>query len=68
MFLSSTFSSIEAEARRQALLDQAQHHRLVRLARAGTKASSTSARIDSTPCTAVPPGTDHRHPVASTSR
>lgn len=40
MFLNSTFSAIEGHARRQALLDQAEHHRLVKLARAGTRVTT----------------------------
>lgn len=40
MFLSSTYSSIEADAHRQSLLDQAEHHRLVKLARAGTRVTT----------------------------
>ncbi len=37
MFINSEFSSIEADAHRDALLAQAAHHRLVRMARAGTR-------------------------------
>ncbi len=49
MFLNSTFSSIEADSHRQALLDQADHHRLVKLARAGRRAASAGTRVTTPP-------------------
>jgi hypothetical protein len=61
MFLNSTFSGIEADAHRQALLDQAAHHRLVKLVRRAARAGTRVTTPPAPPPTVLPEQVPRNH-------